>query len=72
MKLFLSCPVLLDFSILFQIFCPGLQHIERFSKLGMPITIPNTGTRLTEKQHQEIGEEEHMQSQSVMCFTQMQ
>ena len=24
-KLFLSCPVLLDFSILFQIFCPGLQ-----------------------------------------------
>ena len=24
-KLFFSCPVLLDFSILFQIFCPGLQ-----------------------------------------------
>ena len=23
-KLFLSCPVLLDLSILFQIFCPGL------------------------------------------------
>ena len=25
MKLLLSCPVLLDFSILFQIFCAGLQ-----------------------------------------------
>ena len=25
-KLFLSCPILLDFSILFQIFCPGLYH----------------------------------------------
>ena len=25
-KLFLSCPVLLDFSILFQIFCPGLWN----------------------------------------------
>ena len=24
-KLFFSCPVLLDYSILFQIFCPGLQ-----------------------------------------------
>ena len=23
-KLFFSCPILLDFSILFQIFCPGL------------------------------------------------
>ena len=28
-KLFFSCPVLLDYSILFQIFCPGLW----FSKL---------------------------------------
>ena len=27
MKLFLSCPVLLDFSILFQICCPGVQNI---------------------------------------------
>ena len=25
-KLFLSCPILLDFLILFKIFCPGLSH----------------------------------------------
>ena len=26
-KLFLPCPILLDFSILFQIFCPGLSAL---------------------------------------------
>ena len=29
-KLFLSCPVLLDFSIFFQIFCPGLSEQTKF------------------------------------------
>ena len=29
-KLFLSCPFLLDFYILFQLFCPGLSEQTKF------------------------------------------
>ena len=31
-KFFFSCPVLLDYSILFQIFCPGLQTYKQTNK----------------------------------------
>ena len=35
-KLFFSCPVLLDFSILFQIFCTGLSEQRKFLVVTQP------------------------------------
>ena len=36
-NLFLPCPILLDFSILFQIFCPGLQKDKFNFSFNLPI-----------------------------------
>ena len=36
LKLILSCPILLDFSILFQLICPGLSEQTDFFAITWP------------------------------------